>query len=322
MAGFGKDLTQNLSLLKGLPPGTTLVLEWGRDFSSRIRYEILPDGKSLFDDLGSPKTEELESTADFISYIFKRSTKVAPARVQVDTSKSIPEGSDDLELASNCLRLASLTVSQIRAVLDRLGESSPRCSLLAKGGSALVFKLASGRVLKITRSKTDAALFAATSARPSPYIAEAHDVFSIPVEGRTRYAIVMDHLNPLPTGWVKFFSSFQNKHIALQGDPLEMLKAFQKTYPRMAVSDEQRDWIIGAFSYLSSLGITMRDFHSGNMMMRGSLPQIIDLGDSDGPSFNIDKLDEGKKGSLRSSVIRLAYARPNLRPHLLPLLRR
>ena len=317
---FGKNMAKNLESLRGLPPGALAILEWGDVTLTRayIRYEILPGGKALFKMSGVPEIESLESTAKFISQIFKEST----ASFQVDLSKALlEEGGEDPDIAGNCLRLASLTVSQIRAVLDRLGETSPRCSLLAKGGDALVFNLSSGRVLKITRSKTDAELLAATSARSSPYVAKAHDVFSISVEGRSRYAIVMDHLKPLSPGWSKFFSYFSNAHIALQGDPPKMLKAFQKTYPRTSVTDEQRDWIIGAFSYLSGLGITFHDFHSGNMMMRGSTPQIVDLGDSDGPGFNIDKLDEGAGRSLRSSLIRLAHTQPELRPHLLPLLK-
>jgi hypothetical protein len=316
---FGKNGAKNLESLRGLPPGALAILEWGDVNPAYIRYEILPGGKALFDNSGVPEIEGLESTAKFIAHVFKKGA----ARVRVDLSKALlEEGGEDPDIAANCLRLASLTVSQIRAVLDRLGETAPRCSLLAKGTDSLVFNLSSGRVLKITRSKTDAELLAATSARSSPYVAKAHDVFSITVEGRSRYAIVMDHLKPLSPGWSKFFSYFSNAHIALQGDPPKMLKAFQKSYPRTSVTDEQRDWIIGAFSYLSGLGITFHDFHSGNMMMRGSTPQIVDLGDSDGPGFNIDKLDEGVGRSLRSSLIRMAHTQPELRPHLLPLLKK
>lgn len=223
-----------------------------------------------------------------VAYIFKTAKKETPARVRVDLSEV---STGDPDLAGSCLRITSMTLDQIRALFDRLGEPSLRCKFLVKGTDAQVFELASGRVLKITRSKSDAEAFLASRKRPSPYVAKVYDVCQFPVKGRIRYAIVMDKLAPLPSHWDNFFGLFLPGHIALQRDPEAMLAALQESYPRYTLSDEQMGWVRGAFSHLSSLKIYLPDFHSGNLMMKGSIPQIIDMGGAKGPHPKISELE-------------------------------
>jgi hypothetical protein len=170
------------------------------------------------------------------------------------------------------------------ALRARLHEA-PGTKLLGKGEWGLAFLLPSGRVLKLTRDASEARASNTPALRTGQlvHLVRVFDVFAFPRQ--ELYGIVLERLKPLTTADARQFDwLIRRLDFDLRRTPLATMQATLKREAaanergRAILAEWQRFQLAAILAELTAARIKFSDFHSGNLMRRGAVYVLIDLG--------------------------------------------
>jgi len=203
--------------------------------------------------------------------------------------------------------------SDRKVIIDKLlewvgseEEAYDNLVYFAKGAYAWVYWLKHNRkqILKITSDESDAKASMILKNKPDKNLLKVYDV--IKIGNIDLWAILVEKLNPLSSSQTKMWEDAQGaldsmgvtfRYEGLTKDKLEEAQDAAED----ASSGGYQDWSSAIHRVLPTLekwekalaarGILWKDFHPGNVLMRGRVPIIADLGKTDiHGSPNIPKL--------------------------------
>lgn len=182
-------------------------------------------------------------------------------------------------------------------VLKRTKGKSAK--VLGKGQKGTAFDIGK-RVLKLTTDKSEANAMAIVQSNPTPFVVRTYDVFKL----GSKYAkgdvfgIVQDKLSSPAAGWAKFIDQVRPAILYKKPGYLTV-KGVAEFYKKLMkerdddedylpdFTDQRVQWLAGLAKFFDDTGIKFQDFHSGNLMKKGSKHVMIDLGLSKSPAAQI-----------------------------------
>ena len=173
--------------------------------------------------------------------------------------------------------------------LKKIGYDVQGRKYLGGGTMGDAFLLSSGKVLKVTEDSSEAKSSAIIAGKETTYLARIEKVFKFGTTGQ--FGIVMENLNNISKEEMAFWDELSDTHFLK--DILTSPKPWKKVEPEL-----KRRWIeewdkktVNQFlnnckkygfpqmlDELYKYGITFDDFHGENIMKRGKLSVVIDLG--------------------------------------------
>lgn len=183
----------------------------------------------------------------------------------------------------------ALVQKYTEAVLKWAGERPDNYDLqhLGSGWDGSVFWLSNKKkILKVTQDKPDAEASQILARKPNK---ELYKVYKVVQVGNDGYAIIAEKLSPLSGSefqkWERVYHELHGMHKHPSGQkPMTMswlaeveeeVEEERWNYPAL---DEKLGQIAEWVDLLTQRNILIRDFHAGNIMARGRLPIISDLG--------------------------------------------
>ena len=202
-------------------------------------------------------------------------------------SPGLPKGLPGIEILGPVL-------NSLLDWLDLRHDQYDAFEVLGSGSYARVFwcKADRTKALKITTDQSDANACAILMRKPDPALLKVHNIIEIPKSPffKAMYAILVEKLTPLSNAerrlWENAWEALPKlgvnlRHVGLQEDSLDDLKRYmvdakpalvqiaQSVLPTLELWQEK---------LFQERQILWRDFHEGNILMRGRIPIISDYG--------------------------------------------
>lgn len=161
------------------------------------------------------------------------------------------------------------------------------------GVYGVVFKINNNMVMKFTTDKSELHTMTVVMNNPSEFIVKVHDVFKVKVGTHVRYIIVEELLEKASVSW-RDFTNNVTYGMFLTSKGLTKSEKWNKKYrsrkPDPKPHHDKMLWIQNVCSFLEQHNIKYGDLHGKNIMKRGKLHVVIDLGMSRCPKQNFASL--------------------------------
>lgn len=187
-----------------------------------------------------------------------------------------------------------------KAILERVGESSNRSfKYLGEGGNAFVYWMSDKKkVFKLTIDGSDANASELVRKKPNEAIVKVYDVFKIQKKSRSfpdpLCGIVAEKLTPLSGKNLKSIERLYNvvgtSLPISQADLQDRIEEEEEKKSGFVLTTEDLHTLDRFNQALLTLDIDWYDFYPENIMMRGRLPVISDIGVNAAPAQKIPKL--------------------------------
>ena len=246
--------------------------------------------------------------------------KIVPIQVELSSCEvdvghvaaEIDEAAADTLPEKDVLELTRVLAGSRRALAKKRVDVS-KAQLIGYGSQGAAFDVGGGRVLKVTYDAKEANASARVMGMKLPNIVRVYDVFRFPVGDV--YGILQERLSQMPAADKNEFVEFVTDVIVESGTfsqlwwigdwdtivetAIEGAKEDDDATPE-SVARIRRELSVLREKYqmdkivaqLKRAQIKFRDFHGGNLMLRGSEHVLIDLGYSQAPKAQIRDLGE------------------------------
>lgn len=238
----------------------------------------------------------------------KKSTPIQP----VKTASAVKGGTGKPDERGVPPEEAAKIFEQFQEQLKKKGIDVLRAKPIGKGTWGTAYDLGSGKVLKVTRDKTEAVASLKLKDKAFHHVVRVYDVWNF--KGLDVYGIILEKLSPLPIEQGKvinaalFDTHILNALLKRAGDweagvalSLEWCKEDAEAKPdeidpdsstrkmtfREKLAQHPQNIKTLEDSHLNemarelkSIGVLFADYHAGNIMLRGNDPVVLDIGQS------------------------------------------